>query len=296
MNLLPKEKSKPKPRLSDYTILIYGAPKVGKTTFVSRFNKVIFAATEEGYGALSVFAVSIDTWEKFLEFCKELAEADHDFENVCIDTVDNLLQLCATHILGKHQVEHESDLDYGKGYALVLNEFIRAMTKLSHLPYGLILVSHQESEAIQTRTEKYNKAVASLRGKARKAILGMCDFILFFSIKAMADNTLERIIQTKPSKFHDAGDRTGFLPEEIPLNHTLFMREFETALKKLVAGERPSANSQEKKEIPPAKEETKTEIKTPPAEEEKKKTDKKTDKPADQANANKPKTDASAKK
>lgn len=302
MSLLPTKKTKPNPLLSNYNILIYGAPKTGKTTFVSNFPNVILAATEEGYGALSVFATPIKTWQNFLDFCTELQTGKHSFENVCIDTVDNLLQLCTVHILGKHHVDHESDLQYGKGYALVLNEFLRAMTKLSQLPYGLIMISHQDSENIKTRTDEYNKAVPSIRGKARKSILGMCDFILFFaSTTSAANNEINRVIRTKPSKFYEAGDRTGFLPNEIPLDYKTFINEFTVAIKKLVAGKRPN-DKQEKKQTPPVDQGKKKDepgntadaekAKAPPADKAKappadKETDVKFDQPGDQGEADK---------
>ena len=236
MSLLPTTKTKPKPQLSDYAILIYGPPKIGKTTFVSRFNNVVIAATEEGYGALEVFAAPIKTWQAFLDFCNELAAGKHSFENVCIDTVDNLYDLCVVHVLGKNNVEHESELGFGKGWALVMNEFKRALTKLSHLPYGLIFISHQASEEIDGRNEKYKKSIPSLPNKPRKTIMAMCDFILYFISRVNpTDNSLSRIILTKPGKHHEAGDRTGFLPEEIPLNHTIFVQEFTAAIAKTTA-------------------------------------------------------------
>ncbi len=64
------------------------------------------------------------------------------FRTIIIDTIDNAYKFCTDHIVKKYKIEHESDLGYGKGYALVNNEFQRVLTKLAFLPYGLFLISH----------------------------------------------------------------------------------------------------------------------------------------------------------
>ncbi len=56
-------------------------------------------------------------------------------------------------------MEHESDLGYGKGYALVNNEFHRVLTKLAHLPYGLVLISHAQEIEIETRTGRLSEVM-----------------------------------------------------------------------------------------------------------------------------------------
>ena len=54
-------------------LLLYGMPKVGKTSLSSKFPKNLLLATEVGYNALSsVYKVNIDTWSTFLRYLKEL--------------------------------------------------------------------------------------------------------------------------------------------------------------------------------------------------------------------------------
>ena len=167
--------------------------------------------------------MAIDSWPTFLTACNELAAGDHGFRTVIIDTIDNLWLLCQQHVCGKHKVEHESDLPYGKGYALILNEFQRVLTKLSHLPLGLLMISHAEMEEVKTRTGSYHKAVPSLRDKPRKVVLGMADLVLFCDLETVpgpdGQPALRRVMRTKPSPYWEAGDRTGRLPETIDLDY-----------------------------------------------------------------------------
>lgn len=234
MSLLPTARSVPKRNLAEYTIFAFGPPKAGKTTWAAGFPNVIFLATESGHNALPVYKVDIDTWPKFVEACRELAAGDHEFKNVAIDTVDNLWALCRQHVCEKHKVEHEADLAYGRGHALILGEFSRVLTRLSMLPLGLVLISHATNQEISTRTGSYYKSVPSLPDKARKLLLGMSDFILHFQIEEGADGdgraALQRHVRTKPSKFYDAGDRTGRLPDPLPMQYGAFAAAFDHAI------------------------------------------------------------------
>ena len=228
--MLPKEKTPPKQDLADLTILVYGQSKLGKSTWASGAEGALFLATEPGLNALDVFQVPIRTWDELLAACAEISEGKHPFKTIIIDTVDNAYKLCTEYICAKFKIEHESDLGYGKGWALVNGEFQRVLTKLAFLPYGLFLISHSQEKEIETRTGKYLKVVPTLPDKARKIILGMVDMILFCDLEISADangkQIVRRVMRTKPSLHYEAGDRTGRLPETIDLNFQAFLKAF----------------------------------------------------------------------
>lgn len=233
--MLPTTKTKPKASLSDLTALVYGPSKIGKSTWCSHADKAIFLATEPGLNALEVFQSPITCWEDLLKACAELAEGKHDFKTVIVDTVDILYRMCSEHICQKFKIEHESDLGYGKGYALINNEFQRVLTKLAFLPMGLILISHSQEREIETRTGKKTRIVPTLPDKARKLVTGLVDLVLFCDLesKKNADGKAhhQRVMRTKPSPNYDAGDRTGRLPEMIPLDFPTFLKAFNSKAK-----------------------------------------------------------------
>ncbi len=135
-------------------VTIMGPTKIGKSTWCSHSEGALFLATEAGLNNLEAFQVPISTWEQFLAACGEIAAGNHPFKTVIVDTVDNLYRMCADYVCAKHKVEHESDLAYGKGYALITNEFYRVLNKLALLPYGLFLISHAQEREFETRTGK----------------------------------------------------------------------------------------------------------------------------------------------
>jgi hypothetical protein len=219
--------------LARQTILAYGAPKIGKSTFASRFPETIFFECEPGLNQLEVFKVPTYSWDNFLAACKLVAAGGHRFKTVVIDTVDNAFKFCSDHVNAKHSLEYEGDLAHGKGWALVKNEWHRVLTRLASLPYGLVLVSHAVDKTIETRTGEYTKTQPSLPDRARGVVLGLVDMILYcdtISRKDAAGNVMvERIIRTKPHPTYEAGDRTDRLPEILPLDYDAFVKAFTTA-------------------------------------------------------------------
>lgn len=228
--LLPTQKTPPKPNLADLTVLVYGATKIGKSTWCSHADRAVFLSTEPGLNSLEVFQVPIRSWDELLAACGEIAEGNHEFRTVILDTVDNAYRMCAEHVCRKFKIEHESDLGYGKGFALINNEFQRVLNKLAFMPYGLYLISHSQDVEIETRTGKYTKTVPTLPEKARKIVLGLVDMVLYCDIETAAgpDGKIaaRRVMRTKPSLNYEAGDRTGRLPEVIDLDYTKFIEAF----------------------------------------------------------------------
>jgi hypothetical protein len=231
--MLPTAKTQPKPNLADLTVLVYGQTKIGKSTFCAEGQDALFLATEPGLNSLSVFQTPIQSWDDLLNACAEITEGKHPFKTVIVDTIDNAYKFCTDYIVKKYKIEHESDLGYGKGYALVNNEFQRVLTKLAFLPYGLFLISHAKEIEVDTRTGKYVRVVPTLPDKARKIVLGMVDQVLFcdLELETAEDGTksVHRVIRTKPSLYYEAGDRTGRLPETIELDFRKFLDAFNSA-------------------------------------------------------------------
>jgi AAA domain-containing protein len=241
--MLPTEKTAKKTSLADLTVLVYGQTKIGKSTWCSSAEGALFLATEPGLNHLEVFQIPIASWEQLLAAGKEIAEGKHAFKTVVIDTIDNAFRMCAEFVCAKNKIEHESDLGYGKGYALISNEFFRVLNKLALLPYGLFLISHSTEKEFDTRTGKITRIVPTLPDKARKIVLGMADMVLFCDVEPITGPdgkpSVRRVVRTKPSPHYEAGDRTGRLPDVMDLDFKKFTDAFASA----TASERPEASA-----------------------------------------------------
>jgi hypothetical protein len=245
--VLPTEPSKPVTELGKQTILLYGAPKLGKSSFASKAPGALFFECEPGLNHLEVFKVPTYSWEAFLEACKLIAKGDHNFKTIVIDTVDNAFKMCSDYVCAKHGIEYEGDMGHGKGWALVKNEWHRVLTRLASLPYGLILISHAIDKTIETRTGEYTKTTPSLPDRARNVVLGLVDIILFGDSVAKKDTagnvTIERVVRTKPHPTYEAGDRTGRLPELLPLDYEQFVKAFNSPARSSESGTSSAAKS-----------------------------------------------------
>lgn len=233
---LPTQKTEPKNSITELTTLIYGAPKIGKSTFCAQADGPLFLATEAGLNHLSTFEVAIATWPDFLSACQQIAEGNHHFQTIVIDTIDNLYKLCVAHTLVKHNLQHESDLPYGKGYALVNGAFERTLTALALLPYGLIMTSHAAEKEVKTPTGSEVRISPTLPGSARKIVLGMCDLILYAEMEEIRNDEgriveYARVIRTKPTTIYEAGDRTGKLPATLPLDYAAYLNAINDGFK-----------------------------------------------------------------
>lgn len=231
--ILPAQKTPPKADIRDLTVLLYGRNKIGKSSYCANTDGALFLSTEPGLNHLEVFQVTITTWDEMLAACAEISSGNHPFKTIIIDTVDNAYRMCSEHVCKKHKIEHESDLGYGKGYALINNEFYRVLNKLALLPYGLFMISHAQEREFETARGKVMRTVPTLPEKARKMVLGMVDLILYCDLEVTTDangqQTIRRVIRTKPNASYDAGDRTGRLPEVIDLDYRAFVKSFTEA-------------------------------------------------------------------
>ena len=247
---LPTQRSQPTTELGQQTVLLYSAPKLGKSTFASRFPDAVFLECEPGLNHLDVFKVPTYTWDDFLAACKLIAEGNHSFKTIVVDTVDNAFKFCSEHVCARHNIEYEGDMGHGKGWALVKNEWHRVLTRLASLPYGLVLISHAQDKTIETRTGEYTKTQPSLPDRARNVVLGLVDIILYGDAVPRKDAdgnvTIDRVMRTKPHPTYEAGDRTGRLPEVLPLDYDAFQQAFLTAAPS--AG--PGANSAAERDQP----------------------------------------------
>jgi hypothetical protein len=211
-------------------VLIYGDPKIGKTSFCAQVPGILFLATERGLNDVSgVNAVYPKNWEELRGYVDLLVAGAHEYQAVAIDTIDNAYLWCTDFVMrnSRTQFVHPSDLEYGKGWDMITSEFRRLFAQLSNLPLGVWLISHASTVQEQSRTETYSKKVPSFAGissKAFRAITGWVDAVLYFGYRrgvappgGLAPE--ERAIHLRPSNYWIAGVRDPrLLPETIPLD------------------------------------------------------------------------------
>jgi len=219
-SLLPTEATPPQTDMRHLTTLIYGPPKIGKSTFCSHAPGVLFLATEPGLRHLETFNIAIENWSQFLYACNELSEEKHPYQTLIIDTADQLYQMCSDFVLKLwsektgRELLYESDLEHGKGWALVRIEFSRVINKLCSYDFGVIFTSHSNDRELETRTGTICKTIPSMQKGCHGVITKLCDLILYFDL----DKNRNRIIHCQPHLNFEAGGRMDHLPDTLPMD------------------------------------------------------------------------------
>ena len=248
---LPKIKEKAQTPLDRANILLYASPKFGKSTFGSQFPNVLFLATEPGLNQIECYKINIRSWENMREAYTLLKKGEHDFKTIVVDTIDNAFQLCARETCDKFDVVHENEVPYGAASGQINNNFYRFLMMLTNLPYTVVLISHEQQKEVEVGGNKIKKAVPSLSIKNSEKVAGLVDVILYGQMVKDAsggDGGYKRVLRTRPCTWHEAGDRTGYLPDQLPLDGSKFVEAYTKGYQAAVAASKhPQATKQQPK-------------------------------------------------
>ena len=226
MGLLPKNERRTVDRIAKKTMWVYGAPYSGKTYLANTFPDVLMLNTDGNVKFVDAPYIAIkDTkdgrvdkqaWENFKAVIDELAMNNNDFKTIVVDLLEDTYQYCRQYVFKREGYVHESDGGFGKGWALVDDEFIPTIKKLLSLDYdNIILISHEDRDDVTMKTgEKITKIIPNLRSKIADKVAGMVDFTGRFV--AEGDN---RRIDIKQSEFQFGGGRTEFMGKKVPATY-----------------------------------------------------------------------------
>lgn len=230
-------------------IIIYGPPKVGKTTFAAMAPNPIFLCVEDGLGQLEVDHFPLITsFDDLLEKIAILFTEEHDFQTVVLDSADwleNLIWKKVAEVQGKTSIE---DIGYAKGYIFALDYWRQVLDGLGalrdHRGMMPILISHSQVKPFNNpMSDPYDRFSMKLHEKARALVEEWAECILFAGYKVhvkkvdakggandtkgaakvtrgMTDN--QRLLFTADSPAFVAGSRYN-LPAELPLDFSAFM-------------------------------------------------------------------------
>jgi len=228
--VLPTAPTPPNLNPSRLKILAYGDPKVGKSTWCASTPNAIVAATEPGLGALSAYQVPIGDWRDMKSFARKIIAGGHPFEIVITDTLNNALTMCTSYVCQKLGIVHASDLDFGKGYEAIRDEFRMVWLALAARGYGLVFTAHTKQKEMKWDGGKYMKTVPNLTNKAHEFIGAWVDMTLYFTIEesgAEGEVNYHRVIRSRATPQYEAGDRYACLPDPMDMSWEAFASALE---------------------------------------------------------------------
>jgi len=225
---LPTEKTKAVNNTEQLCMLIYGDPGIGKSTFCSQFPKALFLATERGLDCLDTYQIPITTVAEIKEAGKLLRTEKNEFKTIIIDTLDRFYEIVRQEVLRDMGITHESeDKGHGRVYSMIYQRFYNLVDGFKSLPYGVVMVAHgkQKQETDRLGQVQY-QTVPSVPEKALSKIIADIPLILYLDYAVDETGKDIRVIRAQPTQSYLAKDRTGKLPDTLPLDYKIFKEYF----------------------------------------------------------------------
>ena len=236
---LPKEKKAIVTDFRRYTMLLYGRPKIGKTTWLSTWEDVLFFATEPGTAGQEIFEFNandggVRNWHIALKGA-ELLERSDRFRNVVVDTADELFSHCVEHVCKEMGIKGlgltpEGESDWGRSYREVRKQFAALLYRIKRTGRGLMLTAHAREREIKAKSgEKYDIIEPTLSKSAGEIVLPLVDFIFFADYMRDEKGKTVRVVVTHGDDTITAGHRAGDFPRYFAPGRLHAARTFQRA-------------------------------------------------------------------
>ena len=156
-------------------LIIYGVPKVGKTTLLSTLPSCLIVDLEQGSDYVEAYKVKINTLPEFIDLCKSLRQYEtdndgkHAYKFIAIDTVTALEEFAkplALNLFKKTPMGAKSDcediltLPMGAGYGYLRTAIEKLIDMISIYADNIIIIGHVKDESI---TDSEGKEVGSVK-------------------------------------------------------------------------------------------------------------------------------------
>lgn len=239
---LKKETTNRPPR-----ILLYGTPKIGKSTFGSQAPNPIFFDLEDGLDGIDSVKKRMYTFQEILDGIEFLATKEHGYETLVIDTLSQVQTMIYEAVCAENKVTHIEAIGYGKGYAFAVNKWQQLLEWLTALRNNknmmIILIAHDEIKKFADPTsDSYDFYKPLLREQYCDMVLQWADAILFAQQKAQVKKEIAgigkvnakaqdggRVLHTVEQPSFIAGHRTSLgLPDEIEFGYNFFIEALGT--------------------------------------------------------------------
>ncbi len=263
---------------------IYGDSYVGKSTFVDKFDDLLFLNTDGNTDNTTSPVINIKdevvkegritkrtfAWEQFLNVVSELeTDKDSGFKAIAIDLFEDLREHCRIYVFDKNGWEHESDGGYGKGWTMVKTEFNNAIKRFKNLGYQIIYISKEvKSETTLKGGAVRTNFIPNIDDKTANFTTGTVDL----TIRAFMNSDGVRLLQLSKQRNVFGGGRFNFLNDTCELSKDEFIQELINAQKashaKITAKIKPIKEEikEDKSVKQTVKEETKGTEEVPPGE------------------------------
>lgn len=236
-------------RLRAPKIVVYGPPKVGKSTFAASAPKAIGIITEEGLDNIDVDAFPrASSIDDVMSAISTLYSQPHEYQTVFVDSLDWLEPLILAKVCQEHRVKNIEEIGYGKGYVFaedMWRSFFAGLDALrNERGMTIICIAHEQINKVKNPVlaDDYDAYSLKLNKKAVGIINEWADVIGFAAHEVLvrtteagfnqkdtkAVSTGARKLHLNPHPAYVAGNRYGI--PDTPLSWAAFSASMAAAM------------------------------------------------------------------
>tara|TARA_R100001082_G_scaffold65115_1_gene36655 strand:- start:705 stop:1379 length:675 start_codon:yes stop_codon:yes gene_type:complete len=201
---LKKEKRKAV-SINPSTLLLYGAPKVGKTTMLSQLDDCLIIDTEKGSRMVEGYIQEVNSRDELIETLIAIKESkDVKYKYIAIDTIDKVAEWAERRVCEEEGVNSIADLAFGKGYGLVREKVAKTVSHFKEVAEHLIIIGHRKvAYAVTEGNPIVIPESLDLTGKLKNVIMAGCDAIGY----VYRNDKEELMVSFKANDAIEAGSR-----------------------------------------------------------------------------------------
>ena len=186
---LPKTKI-PVARKSPKNMIIYGPPKIGKTTALSNLDGCLIIDLEQGSDMVEALKIKAKNLSELAQIGKAIINDGKSYKYIAIDTVTKLEEWCEVEgkkiyqntPMGKNFDKDKKgisvlSLPNGAGYLYLRMSYKRWIERLGHLADHIILVGHLKDKFIEKKGKEVSSKDLDLTGKIKQITCANADAI-----------------------------------------------------------------------------------------------------------------------
>jgi hypothetical protein len=186
---LPTKKVKAS-RKSPKNMIIYGPPKIGKTTILSQLDNCLIIDLENGSDMVDALKVKVNSLAELAALGREIIKQGKPYKYIAIDTISKLEEWCEAEAkkmykltaMGKNFDKNNEGLSIlslpnGGGYLYLRLAYKKWIDRLNLLADRIILVGHLRDKMLEKKGKEVSVKDLDLTGKIKQMTCSNTDAI-----------------------------------------------------------------------------------------------------------------------
>ena len=191
------------------SLLLYGAPKVGKTSMLSSLDDCLIIDTEKGARMIEGYIQEVNNRDELIATLIDIKDSkDVSYKYIAIDTIDKVAEWAERRVCEEEGVKSIADLAFGKGYGLVREKVTKTVSAFKEVAEHLIIIGHRKvAYAVTEGNPIVVPESLDLTGKLKNVIMSSCDAIGY----VYRNDKEQLMVSFKANEAIEAGSRCAHL-------------------------------------------------------------------------------------